>query len=165
MSVWKSPNPAYDFLLELRELVGDAEADTQRIQELFALATKTTQNYEGVVTSGSKDPHKSVLDSYADEAERFLARAKRYTAMRALADTLLDQLGDRDRHLLTARYCYAMTWNEVNKHLAEHGIELSSGGLYRAHSTALENAQEIWSKNNYDDSYRKIEDLHGENCV
>lgn len=155
-NLWQSPNHAYDFLLDLRESVQDEAMAFDDAVSLFERATKTTGNYEGVVTGGTKDPHKTVLDSYADRNARLKRLTDRLNEMKQLANQLFSCLTETSSRLLFFRYYHALTWNGVDKHLKQMGVEV--GNLYKAHNTALDEAEKIWRENNYDDIYRKIED-------
>lgn len=162
MSGWTSPNHAFDFLLDLRDVVTDAETRGDETQTLWGLATRTTAAYDAAVVGGTKDPHKSVLDAYAEQNERLKQLRDRRDEMADLASALLEQMTDEEhRVLLLARYRFALTWSGVDKALTRRGVALSKGGMWRAHNAALDEADKIWRDNDYDNKYRQIKERYG----
>lgn len=100
-------------------------------EETFLRLTKVTQDFSGVVTSGTKDPHKydaiAELDAeLADkEAEIEKSLLDIYKAISSLED-------DRLRVIMLARYYEGHTWVEVAK-IANY----DERQIYRLHGTAL----------------------------
>jgi hypothetical protein len=162
MSGWTSPNHAFEFLLTLRDVVTDTETRDVETQTLWGLATRTTAAYDAAMVGGTKDPHKSVLDAFAEQNERLKQLRARRDDMIDLASALLGELSDEEhRVLLLARYRFALTWSGVDKALTRRGVALSKGGLWRAHNAALDEVDKIWREHDYDNKYRQIKERYG----
>ena len=100
-------------------------------QETFTRLTKVTQDFSGVVTSGTKDPHKYdvIAELDADLAEKEAEIEKSLLDIYKAISSLRD---DRLRFIMLARYYEGQSWQKIidMSHYSDRQI-------YRLHGTAL----------------------------
>lgn len=100
-------------------------------QELYERLTSITQKTDGVITSGTKDPHKYDLiaefDAELEAKEKEVDRARReiFRAIRSLSDRRL-------RVIMMDRYLENMSWTEIAAITHYHERH-----IYRLHGVAL----------------------------
>ena len=163
MSVNLRGDPVKAYLFSVAEAKLDAKRLRLKLQRLEAQVTKVTAQLTGMPDGGARD-RELLLAKLADmRVDCELAKIRAEEKEKEVAHFIDKLENPLSRMILKLRYCECLSWVATRKYqrsvqdelIKTAGLEYEDRHLYRLHGRALNEAREIFNKEEHDHDKRR----------